>query len=49
MTHKLILKVKKFQLSSAKSFDTLEENLQGVYSTPIPFGVKASFLNLNRR
>ena len=33
-THKLILKVKKFQLSSAKRFGTAEENLQGVDSTP---------------
>ena len=29
MTHKLILKVKKFQFSSAKRFGTVEENLQG--------------------
>ena len=29
MTHKLILKVKKFQLCSAKNFGTVEENLPG--------------------
>ena len=34
MTHKLILKVKKFQLSGAKQFGTVEENLQGVDSIP---------------
>ena len=34
MTHKFILKVKKFQLSGAKHFGIVEENLQGVDSTP---------------
>ena len=34
MTHKLILEVKKFQLSGAKRFGTVEENLQEVDSTP---------------
>ena len=34
VTHKLILKVKKFQLCNAKRFGTVEENLQGVDSTP---------------
>ena len=29
MTHKLILKVKKFQLSSTKRFGTIEETPQG--------------------
>ena len=29
MTHTVILKVKKFQVSSAKHFDTVEKNLQG--------------------
>ena len=34
MTHKLILKVKKFQRCNAKRFGTVEENLYGVDSTP---------------
>ena len=29
MTHKLVLKVKNFQLSTAKRLGTVEENLQG--------------------
>ena len=41
VTHKLILKVKKFRHSSAKRFGTVGENLQGVDSKPtIPFRVK---------
>ena len=36
MTHKLILKVKTFQLSSAKRFGTVEENLQGGAFHPPP-------------
>ena len=46
MTHKLILKVKKFQLCSAKSFGTVQENLHGMDlpppppPPPIPFRVK---------
>ena len=44
MTHKLILKVKKFQLSSAKCFGTVKEKLQGVDSTPPP----PNTINLNR-
>ena len=39
MTHKFILKVKKFQLSSVKHFVTVDENLQGVDSTLISFRV----------
>ena len=39
MTHKLILKVKKFQLSGAKRFGTVEEKPPGG-SPPIPFRVK---------
>ena len=40
MTHKLILKVKKFQLFSAKRFGTVEETPPGeVDHTPIPFRV----------
>ena len=36
MTHKLALKVKKFQLSNAKSFGPVEENLQrGSHSNTI--------------
>ena len=34
MTQKLILKVKKFQLSSAKRFRTVEENLPGGWNAP---------------
>ena len=37
MTHQLILKVKKVQLSGAKRFGTVEENLLGVDSTPPPY------------
>ena len=47
MTHKLILKVKKFQPCSAKCFGTVEENVHGggwgvvgVDSTPIPVRIK---------
>ena len=37
MTHKLMLKVNTFQLSGAKRFGTVKENLQGrVDSTPPP-------------
>ena len=36
MTDKLILKVKKFQLSSAKRFGTVEENLLGWIPPPPP-------------
>ena len=32
MTYKLMLKVKKFQLPSAKRFGTVEENLQGGFN-----------------
>ena len=45
MTHKLILKVKKFQLSGAKRFGTVEENLQG---GGIPFRVKSKHLTLGK-
>ena len=34
MTHKLVLEVKKFQLSGAKHFGTVEENLLGVCISP---------------
>ena len=34
MIDKLILKVKKFQLCSAKSVSTVEKNLQGMDCTP---------------
>ena len=37
MTDKLILKVKKFQLSSAKRFGTVEEKPE--FHPPIPFRV----------
>ena len=41
MTHKLILKVKEFQLSSAKRLAQWRENLQGGGFHPyIPFRVK---------
>ena len=44
MTHKLILKVKKFQLFSAKYFGIVKENLKGMDSpdspTPKPFRVE---------
>ena len=36
MTHKLILKVKKFQLCGAKRFGIVEENLQGWWILPPP-------------
>ena len=53
MTHKLILKVKKFQLSNAKRFGTVEEKPRGGGgdSTPIPFRVKAyrGFCKVRRR
>ena len=45
MTHKLILKVKKFQLSSAKRFGTVEEKPpERVNFTPPP-----NYLGLNIR
>ena len=39
MTHKLILKVKQFQLSSAKRFGTVEEKPPGGGSTPTPYNI----------
>ena len=39
MTHTLILKVKKLQLSGAKRFGTVEENLQGVFPPPYYLGL----------
>ena len=36
MTHKLILKVKMFHLSSVKRFGTAEENLRGFNPPHIP-------------
>ena len=39
MTHKSVLKAKKFQLSSAKRFGEVKENLQGVDITPPPYHV----------
>ena len=49
MTHKLILKFKKFQLSSANRFDTVEETPPGRVdsTTPIPFRVKDSLTTLS--
>ena len=47
MTHKLILKVKKFQLSGAKCFGTVEEKPAGGWipppPPPIPFRVNQNF------
>ena len=41
MTHKLVLKVEKFQLFSGKHFGTVEElNPPGGGGPPIPFRVK---------
>ena len=42
MTHKLILKVRKFQLSSAKRFGTVEEKPPGGGFHPQPFRVKGA-------
>ena len=42
MTHKLILKVKKFQLSSAKRFGTVEEKLRGWNLSPYHLGSRSS-------
>ena len=42
LTHKLVLKVKKFSLSSAKCFGTIEEKPSGG-RPPIPFKVNMSF------
>ena len=41
MIHKLTIKVKECQLSSAKRFGTIEGNIQGVDSTPIHLVLKA--------
>ena len=47
MTHKLILKVKTFQLSGAKRFGTVEEKPPGgVDPPPIPFRVNGQGLDL---
>ena len=39
MTYKLVLKVKKFQLSGAKSFGRVGETSRGWIPSPIPFRV----------